>query len=164
MVGIYEIQSFFNIYGSTTDILLNFVLPIPVVAYALYLFLGEIKILKSPTPRALLGIAMSVMLIAFFKIGSMALWGGIFGILLLKIKNLPGRIMGIVIFVFIVSQITSFNLANPNTQTLFMIIFGVVMLFALISTESWKKQIFIVIILLVVYMIFTTYFLAQVRI
>ena len=164
MADILSIQDIFNLSGSPIDILFNFVLPIPAVAYAIYLLLGEIKLMNSPTARALFGIAVGVMVVNFLKLGSIALWGGIFGILLFKVKNLPGRIMGAIIFFFIVSQIISFNLSNPSTQSLVLIIFGVVMLFALVSTEDWKKQILMIAVLVVFYIVMTTYIISQIRI
>jgi hypothetical protein len=165
MVDLGNIQSYLNfLSGSPVDIFLNIVLPIPVLAYAIYLLLGEIRIFHSTTVRGLLGIIMAATLVLFFKVGSFALWAGFAGIVILKIKNWSGRLMGLVIFFFIVTQISNLSLSNLNIQLMLLLVFSAIALVSLVTTEGFKKQIIIVTIIFVVYFVVLTFLLPQLRI
>ena len=160
MAGIADVTntltSIFS-YGSPLDIILNVVLPIPVVAYALYLFLGEIKLLQSPTPRAILGIVMASTLVLFFKLGIFALWGGIAGILIFKVKNWPGRLIALVVFLFIVSQITNLSLSGLSVQQILLLVFSGLALLSLTMVEGLIKQVIVVIAVFVLYLVIISY-------
>lgn len=163
-----DIQSFLNTYinisGSPTDILVNVILPIPVLAYAIYLVLGEMKFFKSPSVRALLGIVMAVSAVLVLKLGSLALWGGFAGILLLRIKNWPGRLVALGIFVLIMSQIFGLNLTNLTIGQVLLLGASIIALFALAGTDSFKMQLLIVAIVFVAYFVILTYLLPQIPI
>jgi len=165
MDGIGNIQNYFNfLVGSPVDIFLNVILPIPILAYAIYLLLGEIRIFRGVNVRALLGIVMAATLVLFFRVGSFALWAGFAGIVILKIKNWPGRLIGLVIFFFIVTQISNLSLSNPNIQLMLLLVFSAIALVSLVTTEGFKKQIIVVIIIFVVCFVVITFLLPQLRI
>jgi len=160
MAGIADVTSTLtNIfgYGQPLDIFLNVILPIPIVAYALYLFFGEIKILQGTTVRAVLGVILGATLVMFFRLGIFALWGGIAGILILKVKNWPGRLISLVIFLFIVSQITNLSLAGLNPQQILLLIFSGIALLFMTLTDGFWKQLIIVIAIFVFYYIVISY-------
>jgi len=160
MVGIADVTNILtNIfgYGAPLDIFLNVVLPIPVVAYALYLFLGEIKLMRSQIVRAVLGIVLASTLVMFFRLGIFALWGGIAGILIFKVKNWSGRLIALVIFLFIISQITNLSLANLNVQQILLLVFAGLALLSMTMVEGLIKQIIVVIAIFAFYFVLVTY-------
>jgi hypothetical protein len=165
MADIGNIQSYLNfLSGSPIDIFLNFVLPIPVLAYAIYLLLGEIRIFSSTTVRGLLGITIAVTAVLAFSFGSLALWAGFAGIIILKIKNWSGRVIGLMIFLLIVTQISNLSLSNLNIQVILLLVFSAIALIALVTTEGFKKQIVVVIIIFVACYLVLVFLLPQLRI
>ena len=163
MVGVQDIVNIFS-YGSPLDIFLNIILPVPIVAYALYLFMGNIRLMRSTAPRAILSTVLGATLVVYFRLGIYALWGGIAGIIIFKIKNWPGRLIALVIFFFIISQIINLNLAQLNPQQILFLVFGGFALLSLTMTEGLIKQIIFVIVIFVIYYVIITYALSQVRI
>lgn len=161
MVGIEDITNIFLV-NSPLDIVLNYILPIPIVAYALYLFLGEIKLMHSATVRAILGVIFASTVVLFFRMGIFALWGGIAGIIIFKVKNWPGRLIALVIFLFIITQITNLTLANINPQQILFLVFGGFALLSLTMVEGLIKQVLIVVAIFVIYFVVITYLLPRV--
>lgn len=151
--------------GSPIDILLNVVLPIPIVAYAIYLLLGDLKIFSSsPTVRALIGIVMGASVVLVAKAGAIALWGGILGILILKIKDWPGRLIALGLFFLILTQISTLNILGMRpTQILYL---GAVFaaLVGLTMTQGWKQRALLFIIIIAAALFISSYLLPQLRI
>lgn len=152
-------------YGTPINILLNVVLPIPIVAYAIYLLLGDLKIFSSSsTVRALIGIVMGASVVLVAKLGAIALWGGIAGILILKIKNWTGRLIGLGIFLLILTQISNLNILGMTPSKILLLVISGVALVGLTMTEGWKKQIILVVGLFAIYLFILSYLLPQLRI
>lgn len=152
-------------YGSLIDVLLNVILPIPIVAYAIYLLLEDLKIFSSsPTVRALIGIVMGASVVLVARLGAIALWGGIAGILILKIKNWPGRLIGLGIFFLILTQISNLTLLGMTPSKILLLVISGIALIGLTMTDGWKKQIILVIVLFAIYLFILSYLLPQLRI
>jgi len=164
MAGITDLTSIFTIVGSPIDIFLNVILPIPVVAYAIYLLLGQTRILSSPTARGAIGIVMAASLVLIFRVGAFALWAGIAGVFLLKIRNWPGRLGALVLFFLIITQVTNLTAASINPQTILLLIFFGFALIIFASVDDLKKQIVMIIIIFAVYFALVWFVFPQLRI
>ena len=152
-------------YGTPIDILLNVVLPIPIIAYAIYLLLEDLKIFSSSqTVRALIGIAMGVFIVLVGRVGSIALWGGILGILILKIPDWSGRLIALGIFFLIFTQITNLDILGMRPSQILYLGAAVAALVGLTMTHGWKQRIFLLIIIIAVVLFISSYLLPQLRI
>lgn len=87
------------------DLLLNIILPIPILTYAFGLLLERLGIFRNSGVRYLIGAIMAVTLVFIVKIGALGLWLGIAGVFIFKVKDWPSRIIAFVIFGILISQI-----------------------------------------------------------
>jgi len=134
-------------------------LPIPIFAYAIYLLLEQLKIFRSSAIRAILGILMASTVVFFFRLGTIMLWGGVAGILILKIKDWPGRTAGLGLFILIMTQVWNLNILNASPSVILFLIFLGASLLVFIVTQSWKMRALDLIILWVFYFIVISYLL-----
>jgi hypothetical protein len=94
-----------NISGLTiVNLILNIILPFIVVWYAMYLLLCKMRILKNSTINKIIGAFFSFLTIRF---GTIAMWLGFAGILVLKFNRMYDKALSLVIFALMVTQITS---------------------------------------------------------
>lgn len=164
MAGITDFTNIFNLVGSPIDIFLNVILPIPIVAYAIYLLLGHVRIFSSQTARGLIGIVMAASLVLIFRLGAFALWAGIAGIFLLKIKNWPGRLGALVLFFLIITQVTNLTAASVNPQTILLLVFFGFALLTFASVDDLKKQLVMIILIFAIYFVLIWFVIPQLRI
>ena len=157
-----DLTSILNgISGSPIDIIMNYALPIPIFAYAIYLLMGDLKIFSSSSaPRAFIGIFMGAIVVLVFRLGSIALWAGIVGIFIFKIQNWGGRVIALGLFFLIVTQVPTLSYLNISPKTILFLLFTAAALISLVATEGIKKQILIVIAIYVVYFVLITYFVS----
>lgn len=139
------------------DLILNFILPLIFLAYAIGLLLEKIGVFRSSqTTRYLIGIAMAGLLVFVGKLGYIGLILGLAGVLIFKLKDWPSRVIAFLIVGFIVSQI-GFTL-DPNVliSKVLLISFSVLALFVLFTdTRIWLKIVMIVLIFAAYFVLFS---------
>jgi hypothetical protein len=138
------------------DLLLNIILPIPILTYAFGLLLETLGIFKGSGVRYIIGFVLAATLVFGVKIGALGLWLGIAGVFIFKMKDWPSRIIGFILFVVLITQI-GFNL-DPAIlyNKAFIIGFVIVGLIILFTEMSPLKKIIVIgIVLIILFAVFS---------